>query len=222
MFPKIGTLKQPLAIRPEHVVDRSTTLHMQQRGHSSGVAHGTKFTIHDASSNEALDQKAHVAEKEQSSVLISVDAKNVSLDARHTFRDATRLPLFELYRPKIGVTWYVEVPGGNGTPIAVFKPRFSVFKDNMDLELKNAAANGEDVRLHIQGQDVWKQRINVSLGDEIVMTIKRNEKLSVYVPGKKLSWSVDVAAGIDISLASAIVVVLSATMYNSSMTASSS
>lgn len=54
------------------------------------------------------------------------------------------------------------------------------------------------------------------------MTAERTDKWSVYVPGKKLEWMVDVVAGMDVAVASVIVVVLAANMYDSSMQSSSS
>ena len=88
------------------------------------------------------------------------------------------------------------------------------------VSVKNAAAaDGEEVTLCVEGQDIWKQRTNVYLGDKVVMTAKRTDKLSPYLPGKKVEWSVHVASGMDLSLASMIVVVLAANMYDARMQA---
>lgn len=218
MFPELGILKQPIAIRPEHIADSQKTFLVQQQGHGGSKEPRTKFTIEATNSAKPLREKDVIEGKKQHEMLITVDARYLTLEDRHAFRDATGLPLFELYHNKSWVTWYIDTPGGNGTKIAVIKPRLSLFKDVLDVQLKNAAADGEDVTLHVRGQDVWKQRINVYFGDSVVMTVKRTDKLSAYVFSKKLSWVVDVAEGMDVSLASAIVVVLAATLYTGSMT----
>lgn len=82
------------------------------------------------------------------------------------------------------------------------------------MQLRNAAAaDGQDVVLRVQAQDAWKLRTNVLLGDRVVMATKRLEKLSVDLPGSKAAWQVDVAEGVDMALAAAIVVVMGANMY---------
>ncbi|KAK2591214.1 hypothetical protein QQS21_011099 [Conoideocrella luteorostrata] len=215
MFPELTAPKLPIAIRTEHTVDKHTTFRVQQ--HGKGLS-GGKFTI---SGPTAEHTKGSSAKEQQSAALLHVDGKYMSLEEKRAFRDASGLPLFDVYHRAIGVTWYVELPGGNGAPIARIMPRFSALKDNLEVCLKNAAADGEEVRLHVRGQDIWKQRTNVYLGDKVVMTAKRTDKLSVYLPTKKLEWVVDIAAGMDISLASLIVVVMAANMYDSSMQSSS-
>lgn len=230
MLPELTAPKQPIAIRTEHIVDKPTSFRVQQ--HGKGLSSG-KFTVFRPKSEVALQKNGKdpgelsstAQEKEQEQepeTLMYVEGKYTSLEEKRAFRDASGLPLFELYHRAIGVTWYVELPGRNGAPIVCIKPRFSMLKDNLDVQIQNAADDGQEVTLHVQGQDIWKQRTNVYLGDNVVMTAKRTDKLAVYLPGKKLEWDVDIAAGIDVSLASVIMVVLAANMYNSSMKASSS
>jgi len=115
----------------------------------------------------------------------------------------------------MGTTWHVELPGGNGKSIMRIAPRTCGLKDKLDGFVTYADGDGEEAVLRVGGQDIWKQRTNVTMGDKVVMTAKRTDKLSVYVPGRKLEWMVDVAAGMDMALASVIVVVLAANMYGS-------
>ena len=211
-------LKQPIAIRNEYVARESTTFRVQQ--HGKGLSSG-RFTIVQPD-DQSFMEKPSSPEKSsdaatEDQTLMYVDGQFGSLGAKRSFRDASGLPLFDLYRKAAGVTWFVELPGGSDTAIARLAPRFSTLKDKLEVTVKNAAGDGEDTTLHVQGQDIWKQRTNVYLGDKVVMTAKRTDKWSVYVPGKKLEWVVDVAAGMDISLAAVIVVVLAANMYDSSM-----
>ena len=157
---------------------------------------------------------------------MSVDGKYMPQDGRRSFRDASGLPLFDIQVDKSGASWSLVLPGGDGsgkdgTPIARITPRSSSLKDNLQVDVQNAAANGEEVTLLVLGQDIWKQRTNVYLGDKVVMTTKRTDKMSTYLPGKKVEWTVDLAAGIDISLAVAILVVMAANMYTTGQQPSS-
>ncbi|KAF7185899.1 hypothetical protein HII31_12772 [Pseudocercospora fuligena] len=213
--PDLFDLKAPIAIRSEHVVDTQTTFRIQQ--HGIGL-HSGNFTVFFPNNAERAEAST------EPQTLFSVNGKYGTLEERRCFHNASGLPLFELYHKPMGVRWYIELPGGNDTAIARLAPNFSMFKDNMDVHIKNAAAidgTQEDVILQVRGQDIWKQRTNVYLGEKIIMTAKRTDKLSTYLPGRKIEWDVTVAAGMDLSLASAIIVVMAANMYNSSMQASS-
>jgi uncharacterized protein YxjI len=220
MFPDLASPKQPIAIRTEHIVHTNTSVRVQQQGKALS---SSKFTIFShngdgAATDEATSFPTKIAEPQ---VLLTVDGKYMSKDTRRSFFDASGLPLFDLQQFPMSVAWNVEVPGGNGTSMARIMPRLGGFKDRLDCVIMNAAADSEEVSLRVQGQDIWKQRTNVYLGDKIVMTAKRTAKLSTYVPGMKVEWIVDIAAGMDVSLASVIVVVMAANMYDSATQASS-
>ena len=218
MFPELTAVKPPLAIRPEYVVDHDATFIVQQQG--KGLSSG-KFAVFQPDGKPITgDPKINSNESLPSHTIMYVDGKFGSLEAKRSFCDASGLPLFDLYHKFARVTWYVELPGKTDTAIARLSPRASILKDNLEVTVKNLAANGEETTLHVQGQDIWKQRTNVFLGEKVVMTAKRTDKWSVYVPGKKLEWQVDIATGFDIALASVIVVVLAANMYDSSMQSS--
>ncbi|KAH0336003.1 hypothetical protein KCU81_g8774, partial [Aureobasidium melanogenum] len=201
--PDISMLKQPIALRTELVAQAPETLLVNQ--HSGGLS-SADFSI--------------VRESDHA-LLVSVGGKLLSWTQRRTFRDASGLPLFDLYRKATGVTWFVELPEERGSePIMTLAPRTSVFKDKLDLFVHNAANQGEVVNLEVRGQDIWKMRVNVYLGDQVVMSSKRTEKLAGYIPGKRPDWKVNIAEGFDASLAAVIMVVLAATLYDSSMTTS--
>ncbi len=215
MIPELSPLKQPIGIRPEFIAREETSFRVHQEG--KGAA-STKFTIFSPEQNAPKDGKGAVTETEKSpTTLISVDGKYSSAEERRTFLDASGLPLFDLYHAPRGTTWHIEVPGGNSPSVAFIEPQESAVKDDYKLQLRNAAAGagagGQDVVLRVQGQDIWKLRTNVLLGDQVVMTTKRLDKLSVYLPGSKVAWQVDVAEGMDMALAAAIVVVMGANMY---------
>ena len=213
MSPELTAPNKPIAIRNEHVASRPSFLRIQQHGKAF---HSGYFTIFRAGEQAAASSTATT----EGSTFISVDGKYGTQNEKRTFRDAFGLTLFDVYHKPGGVTWFIELP--DGTAVARLMPRSSLFKDKLDIEVKNAANNGVEVTLNVRGQDIWKQRTNVYFGDAAVMTAKRTDKLSTYLPRRKAEWTVEVAQGMDISLASAIIIVLAATMYNSSMVASSS
>ncbi|THV89797.1 hypothetical protein D6D26_09642 [Aureobasidium pullulans] len=201
--PDIPMLKQPIALRTELVAQAPETLLVHQ--HNGGLS-SADFSV---------------VRESDCALLVSIGGKLLSWTQRRTFHDASGLPLFDLYRKTTGVTWFVELPEDRGSePIMTLAPRTSVFKDKLDLFVHNAANQGQVVNLEVRGQDIWKMRTNVYLGDQVVMSSKRTEKLAGYIPGKRPDWKVDIAEGLDASLAAVIMVVLAATLYDSSITTS--
>ncbi|KAL5001090.1 tubby C-terminal-like domain-containing protein [Aspergillus recurvatus] len=209
--------KQPIAIRPEHIAPSTTTIRVNQ--HSASLSRG-KFTISSIPRTPA----------EEPTTLFAVDGNIASWTQRRQFRDASGLPLFEIARKKLGVTWYLHLPegtrnshGSSGSadePIATFVPQYSVFKDKFDVHFRNAApgARDEEVVLAVRGQNIWKTRSHVYLRGKLVMVAKLTGtgKVAVYVPGIRPSWEVTVAEGMDLSLASVISVLLAQVLYQSS------
>ena len=191
-------IKQPIAIRPEHVASSTTTIQVKQ--HNASWSSGN-FTISTTpTTEEPLLNK-----------LFDVDGDFASWSQRRHFRDASGLPLFEISRKKTGVTWYLHLPGesnsnsssskGNASkPIATVVPKWSALKDKFDVHLQNAAANGEETILAVRGQNVWKSKTNVYHHGNLVMTVKLTDMAAVYLPGKRPAWEVVVAEGMDLSL----------------------
>lgn len=197
MKPELCNLKHPIAIRTEHVASRATTLRVKQH---DGQVSGANFTITtDTDNNAESDQ--------QPETLFTVDGKLLTMDQRRTFRNASGEPLFDAYRRTSGYTWFVDLPGqGHGMPVVRLSPRWNNLKDKVHVEVLNAAAGGEEIRLEAIGQDVWKLRTNVYLADKVVMTAKRSDKLSPYLMWKRPEWIVEVAEGMDLSLVSSSIV----------------
>ncbi|KAF2139172.1 uncharacterized protein K452DRAFT_360873 [Aplosporella prunicola CBS 121167] len=209
--PPLAFLSQPIAICPEHIAPAPTRLRIKYANGS-----GSKFTISQEPENGVFDAGSAVE-------LFSVDGKALSRSQHRTFRStATGLPLFELTRKMSASTpWVIELPGRKGgIPSVTLERKTSLFKDHLDAFVQSVDPAGmggtNEVVLGIHGQDIWKLRTNVYLGDVVVASAKRTDKMAVYMPGKKLEWVVDVAAGMDMSLVSAIVVVLATTLYEMS------
>ncbi|KAF7590290.1 hypothetical protein BBP40_003027 [Aspergillus hancockii] len=202
------TLKQPIALRPEHLASCPSTIRVKQ--HSKSWS-GGDFTI-----------STYPSEGSSATKLFSVDGDFGSLSQRRHFRDSSGLPLFELHRKKSGVTWFVHLPGDNSDaePIAAIATKWSAFKDKFDVHIKNAAVNGEDTVLEVRGQDIWKVKTHVYHNGALAMTAKLTDVLSVYVPGKRPEWELTVAEGMDLSLASVIGVLLATMLKYSSMPSS--
>lgn len=188
--------KQPIAIRPEHVASSTTTIQVKQ--HSVSWSSGN-FTI----------SSTPTAEEPLLKKLFGVDGDFASWSQRRHFCDASGLPLFKISQKKTGVTWYLHLPGESSSssskantsePIATVVPKWSALKDKFDVHFQNAAANGEETILAVRGQNVWKSKTNVYHHGNLVMTVKLTDMAAVYLPGKRLTWEVVVAEGMDLSL----------------------
>lgn len=234
MAPTLDNLEQPIGLRPDLVAAETRRLRIKQH---AGFG-PSDFTVTGTGNDSSEPESAPAT-------LFSVDGHVMSWQQRRKFRDGSGLPLFEVARKKAGVTWFVHLPGDGGEPIATITTRFHAFKDKFDVYFDNAAGNGEKIQLETRGQDIWKLRTNVYFGERMVMTCKRTDKMSVYVPGKSLEWDVDVVQGMDMSIvryiqrfiqqfqrisalmfnsfqASLIVVVMAQQMYQSSYPSSQS
>lgn len=194
--PQLAVLKQPIAIRTEHVATERTTLRVRQ-SHTS--IFGGDFTI----SRDDSTYHAGPSDHFQPIELLSVKGKVLTWSQKRAFLDSSGLPLFDLYCKPLSAVWYVELPGERtNTPMVQLVPQRSTFKDKFDVYVRNAADDGRQVVLEARGQDIWKLRTNFYLGDACVMTAKRTDKMAVYVPGRKIEWVVDIARRLDASLVS--------------------
>lgn len=128
MIPELSTLKQPIAIRPELVVEKNTDFRVRQEGKA---ASSTKFTVFTTQSSE-IETKDGNSERGKGTImpLMSVDGKYSSPEERRTFYDATGLPLFDLYHSPQGTTWHIEVPGDNSPSLAFLEAQRSALKDD--------------------------------------------------------------------------------------------
>lgn len=186
MGKELATLKQPVAIRPEHVCSEPTTFRVRQ--HCLSLSFGD-FSVSNTS---------EVASSTSPSPMFTVDGKVGSWTQRRAIQDASGLPVFDMRRKKVGATWTVELPGGSA-PLATLAPRRNDMKDRLDVYVHGQ----EEVLLEVRGLDVWKKATHVYLGNRLVMDVKLVNLLSVYVPFfKDNQWDVRVSQGMDPSLVS--------------------
>lgn len=194
-------LKQPIALRQEHIATKTTTLRLKSTSRVGGDY---------AVSAVPTDSNGSSGPPEYD-LLFKIDGHITSWSQRRFFRDASGLPLFELRRKPAGVTWFVDIPGGNSNqPLATLAPRWNMLKDKCDVYIANAAAGGEEAMLAVRGQDIWKRWTYVYADDNndaMVMRVKLADMKAVYLPGKLISWEMEVAEGMDLSLVSAIMLV---------------
>ncbi|KAJ5116022.1 hypothetical protein N7456_000370 [Penicillium angulare] len=198
MAPEITSPKYPIAVRPDYIASRQTTLRVNQ--HSLSVT-GGDFTISDRADIDNGSSKDVYP-------LFTVNCKLASLTQRHQFLDKSGLPLFDLARKASGVTWFLRVPdeGASCESIATIAPRWSYFKDKFDV--------------YARGLDIWKLRTNFYANGSLVMTSKRTDKILPYIPGKRPEWQVDVAKGMDLALAAVLAVHLTELLYWKSLPSS--
>ncbi|KAL2796235.1 tubby C-terminal-like domain-containing protein [Aspergillus keveii] len=193
-------LKQPIAIRTEYITAHPTTIHIKQN----------KTPKHDSSEEDLTVWRSSSSEKSNDEQkLFSVTSESVPFSQRRHFRNASGLPLFELWQKKAGVTWFVHLPGGNETvsseSIAAIAPRWNPFKNKLDVYVINAAGVGDEVKLKVRGQDLSRSRTHVYCNGALVMAATRT---SGHESVDENEWKVDLAGGMDISLASVIMVVM--------------
>ncbi|KAL3491046.1 tubby C-terminal-like domain-containing protein [Aspergillus germanicus] len=209
---ELTDLKQPIAIRTEYIAPHPTTIHIKQKKTPKNGASGEDLTVWTSSSSSNQEKDGQK--------LFSVTSESVPFSQRRHLRDASGLPFFELSQKKSGVTWFVRPPGGNETvsseSIAVIAPRWNPFKNKLDVYVMNAAGGGNEVKLKVRGQDLSRLRTHVYSNGALVMAATRT---SVHESVDENEWKVDVARGIDISLASVIMVVMA---YMLHITAASS
>ncbi|KAF7167478.1 hypothetical protein CNMCM5623_000814 [Aspergillus felis] len=118
---------------------------------------------------------------------------------RRRIQEATGLPLFEIARKQLG--WHM-------------------LKDTFDVHFCGAAGGdggGEEIVRNVRGHNMWKSRAHVYDGDVLVMTSKLKHMVSVYIPGKRPEWEIEVAEGMDLSLASIIGVLRAAMLHQSTV-----
>lgn len=180
---ELTTLSSPLAVRPSHIASQLTTLRVKQR--SASLSAGD-FTISVADTEEKL---------------FFVDGNVGSFSERALMSDASGLPVFEIHRKRVGVTWFASIPSREEAVITL-APRFHALKDKFDVYFANTAADGaaEEVMLEVRGQDIWKRWINVYFQGKLVMKVKNADMVAVYLPGKRPHWDVQVCQGMDLSV----------------------
>lgn len=184
MASELTVLKQPVAVRPEHVCSHTTTFRVRQ--HCLSWSFGD-FTVTETPQADSSSS---------SSPLFTVDGKAGSWTQRRAVRDASGLPVFDMRRKNVGATWFVELPGGS-SPLITLAPRRNDMKDRLDVYVHGE----EEVKLEVRGLDVWKKVTHVYLDERLVMVVKLVNLLSVYVPFlKDNQWDVRLSQGMDASL----------------------
>lgn len=199
---ELSILKQPIALRQEHIASSTTRLRLQSTSRIGGE--------YEISSTAAPDGTGSSSDTPDSNLLFNVDGNAVSWRQQRYFRDASGLPLFELHRKAAGVTWFVDIPGRNSEqPLATLAPRWHMLKDKCDVHFSNSAAGGEQTVLAVRGQDIWKRWTHVYIGDHaLVMRVRLIDMMAVYIPAKRRSWEIEVAEGMDLSLVSVVAMLI--------------
>lgn len=145
MHPELTPLKQPIAIRLDYIADKNTSFRVQQ--HGKALSSG-KFTIFSPDGHATLKNGAEASPSKKPSLqpMMHVNGKYMEPTDRRVFTDATGLPLFDVYHGKLDKTWLIELPGGRSLPVARIQPHLGL-KDNLDVDVKNVADNGDEVLL---------------------------------------------------------------------------
>ncbi|KAJ4386900.1 hypothetical protein N0V93_009799 [Gnomoniopsis smithogilvyi] len=226
--PVLTPPKSPLAVRPEHVASHQTSLRLKQNGSSwsrgdftvtcedrSHAHHHERQAVAEplaSSSRHEVTGPGKKSHNEEHPILFSVKGKVLSLSQKRTLLDISGLPLFDIFREKWSYDWVIQLPGASWVkPLARLSlSRPGVLKRTSDVTVY--CRDDKTVELRVQDEDIWRRRLNVYLGDKVIITAKRTDKMTPYIPCKGYEWIVDVAEGVDTSLATAIMVVLATTI----------
>lgn len=131
-----------------------------------------------------------------------MDSRIGGLSPKRVFHDAANGTILDMRRYHGANETYVGVPNDNALPAAVIAPRTTRLKDKVDVYVKNAMQDGQEVKLEVRGQDFWKKNTYVYCGDNLVMQIRFVNYATSYVPFSSNQWDVAVAKGVDLLLVS--------------------
>jgi hypothetical protein len=126
--------------------------------------------------------------------LFSVNSRK-GLGPRRVFHDADGKTILETRRYLTGNETYVGVSNEHSLPAAVIAPRATLLKDKVDVYVKDV---GQELRLDVRGQDVWKRSIYIFHGDDLVMQVQFVNYATSYVPFSSNRWDASVAEGMDL------------------------
>ncbi|KAI7368617.1 hypothetical protein KC354_g2547 [Hortaea werneckii] len=195
----MGSDSEPVALYPVYITSQPTTLVVKQHFDTTESGDFTCF-------------------RSDSSVLFEVVGQGKSTSRRRELVDpATGESLFQLRRRYLNLKeqWYLEFPEDEQTSR---QPNFSVAMKwkgwaNFDITMDNiAASKAESITLEIRARSVRHTTWDVILEGRNV--IEAREIPGVEAPGETArirnnpAWELDVVAGIDLSIASIIAVIL--------------
>ncbi|KAL4903752.1 hypothetical protein BDW74DRAFT_33712 [Aspergillus multicolor] len=198
-------LDQPIALRPEYSAQKRTALHVKQFDNRGIKNPGDDLSVWKWPVDK--HEKYHPDERK----LFSAKDASGFFSQRRCLRTASGTPLYNLALTKLGVTWFVH-PADSDAPwgseagnIATIAPRWNPLKNKFDVYVKNVAADGKEVLLKIRGQGWTRSRVHGYVDGALVMDAERIDDRHSVV---ELEWKVEVTGGLDLSLVSAIMIVL--------------
>lgn len=186
----LGPLTTPLYILPDHLASTPTTLRAKHNTRG-----GFAFSKFPSETEETIPPEP----------LFTVSSRSTLRAPRRLIHNAsTDQLLLELWRNHVGNESYIGVPNSAALPLATLAPRPTKVRDRVDVYVKNAALGGEEVKLEVRGQDVWKRNTCVYWGNEVVAQVRFVNYVTSYVPFSSNQWDVVVAEGFDLSLVSSL------------------
>ena len=145
--------------------------------------------------------------------LYTVHGHNATNAFQRTFRDALDQPILELRRKMNSMSgaWYAETPDPGRETVMTADMKTSWTTAKVDATFRNvaAAAVGE-VKLEVRGKDISYKETEVFCGGKVVVRVRKVTGSTMpIVPylnsnkkGKRDTWEVDVAEGVDLALVS--------------------
>ncbi|KAE8352273.1 tubby C-terminal-like domain-containing protein [Aspergillus coremiiformis] len=202
---------RPIAIRENYITDSKTLLTLRPQGDAQSVA-------------------AYKVQDENGVTQFTASGRKYNGRSCREFRDASGLPLFELHR-KISLrnAWFITLPGSpTADSIATGAPRLAPF-GNFTFTFINVAATNvkqlmddEEVTLEIERHGRVLESFDVVDGDrkiaEVRESIHHNKKIALTTSARRNYrpvLDIIVTPGVDLSLATAIAIIASDSVFGS-------
>ncbi|EMC96970.1 hypothetical protein BAUCODRAFT_434772 [Baudoinia panamericana UAMH 10762] len=206
VIPTVTSPDHPMAIRSEYMTSQDTMIKIRELDNN---VHTRDFVITD-----------------DDSTLMQISGRTISRNLKREFTDATGLPLFELRRnpsQKQAGEWSVSLPGADdGNDVLWINFKMFFVHTRFDIKFRNLAPPSTDqtqsyqdaVALEVRGQDLSNLVAYVTYNNKRIMHVRREGDESgtraayKHAYGYRTQWEVMVAAGVDVSLAAIIVIIL--------------
>ncbi|KAE8163299.1 tubby C-terminal-like domain-containing protein [Aspergillus tamarii] len=209
--------ERPIALRREYITEAKSLLTFRPQGDPKSAI---GYSIQD----------------DDGIVLFTASGRKFNDRPCREFRDASGLPLFEIYRKSFRNSWSISLPGSSSAKIATVSPRRTSGMSgwgNFTITFDNAAAfeskrkEDKELSLEVQSRGNVLALYDIVDGDrkvaEVRESIQHNEKLALMkrFPSSKHGYrpvlDIIITAHVDQSLIAAVAVIISDTVFSANV-----
>jgi len=140
--------------------------------------------------------------------IFKVEAKAVSMHDRKNFLDAKGVKIFSLVKRMIALHATYDAEGPDGVKLFSISKKFSIgSKGKLECKFENLAHDGRKLELQLRG-DWFDRSAEITLDGVPVGRIARSFMNMREVLSDKQTYYLSVAAGVDVSMLTAIAIIL--------------